>query len=57
MGHNSIDFGDWDKGFDAVSWIPSALKLLKKGGNIVIFSSWQNLGDISKSLEANGCQV
>lgn len=57
MGRAGIDFGNWDKGFDILSWIPDAVKLLKKGGNIVIFNDWKNLGDIAKALEENGCII
>lgn len=55
MGRKGIDFGEWDKNFDLISWIEPSLKLLKKGGNIVIFNDWKNLGDISKELERLDC--
>lgn len=51
MGRNGIDFGEWDKQFDLTGWIKSASRLLKKGGTIIIFNDWKNLGDISKELE------
>lgn len=57
MGRAGIDFGEWDKEFDILNWIPNAVKLLKKGGNIIIFNDWKNLGDIAKVLEANGCII
>ena len=57
MGRAGIDFGEWDKGFDLTSWIGPSIKLLKNGGNIVIFNDWKNMGDIAKALEENGCIV
>lgn len=56
-GTFGMEFGDWDHDFDIVGWIPGALEKLKKGGNIVIFNDWRNLGDISKKLESCGCIV
>lgn len=44
MGRKGFDFGEWDKGFDLVGWIEYADKLLKNGGNLIIFNSWKNLG-------------
>lgn len=46
-----IDFGQWDKNFDLFSWIIYADKLLKNGGNIIIFNSFLNIGNIAKTLE------
>ena len=57
MGRNGIDFGEWDKQFDLTGWIKSASRLLKKGGTIIIFNDWKNLGDISKELEKNNIVV
>ena len=57
MGRAGIDFGEWDKDFDLTSWIKVAEPLLKKGGNIVIFNSWKNMTNITKSLEENGFEV
>ena len=52
-----IDFGEWDKEFDLTGWIKDAVKLVKQGGNIIIFNDWKNMGDIAKALEENGCEV
>ena len=57
MGRSGIDFGEWDKGFDIVGWIPSAVSKLKKGGNIAIFNDWKNLGLIASKLEECDCSV
>lgn len=57
MGRAGIDFGEWDKDFDLVSWIELAEPLLKKGGNIVIFNDWKNLGVIADALENSGLIV
>lgn len=35
-GRFGMDFGEWDKNFDIISWIKPALENLKPGGNIVI---------------------
>lgn len=57
MGRSGIDFGEWDKGFDLTNWISDAVKLVKKGGNIVIFNDWKNLGKISETFEDSGCNI
>lgn len=46
-----LDFGEWDKNFNLFAWLDSADKLLKYGGNIIIFNSFLNIGDIAKYLE------
>lgn len=57
MGRKGIDFGEWDKNFNITSWIETALLKLKKGGTIIIFNGWKNLGEIAKELERNGAIV
>lgn len=57
MGRAGIDFGEWDKGFDLTSWIDIAERLLKKGGNIVIFNDWKNMSYITQALEDNGFEI
>lgn len=56
-GRQGIDFGEWDKGFDLLEWIPIAISKLKAGGNIIIFNAWRNMGSIADCLESNGCLV
>ena len=57
MGRTGIDFGDWDKDFDLVGWLPSAVKTVKKGGNIIVFTSWKSTTPIVEMLETLGCDV
>lgn len=54
MGRSGIDFGTWDKGFDLNTWIELVAPKVKKGGNVVIFNAWKNLGEIANTLENNG---
>ena len=48
---------DYDTGFEQLTWIKTALKKLKKGGHIIIFNDWENMGDISKELKKNKVKV
>ena len=57
MGRAGIDFGEWDKNFDLISWIKVSEPLLKKGGNIVIFNDWKNMTNITKELENIGFDI
>ncbi len=52
-----IYFGDWDKDFDLFTWLKTADKLLKNGGNIVVFNSFLNIGNIAQTLEKMGYAV
>lgn len=52
-----IDFGYWDKNCDLISWLSLANQLLKNGGNIIIFNSFLNIGNIAKTLEAMNYSV
>ena len=45
----------FDVGFDQISWLSRVPKLLKQGGNLIIFNDWENMGDIAKELENLGC--
>ena len=54
MGRAGIDFGEWDKGADILSYIGDAFKVLVGGGSFVVFNDWKNLGDITKEAEARG---
>ena len=40
----------FDIGFDQMEWLKRIPKLLRKGGNLVIFNDWENMGDIAKEL-------
>ena len=52
-----VDFGQWDKEFDLVSWIGPAAKLLKPGGTFMVFNSYRNFSPIIEALEFSGLQV
>lgn len=57
MGRSGIDFGEWDKGFNLNNWIELVAPKVKKGGNVVIFNDWRNLGEIADTLEMFGFEV
>jgi site-specific DNA-methyltransferase (adenine-specific) len=57
MGRQGVDFGEWDKGFDQISWIKPAIEILKDGGNIIIFNDWKNMSYIKDELENNNCLI
>lgn len=57
MGRSGIDFGEWDKGFNLNDWIELVAPKIKKGGNVVIFNDWRNLGEIANTLESVGFEV
>ena len=57
IGRKGIDFGKWDYGFDQHEWIIKSASLVKKGGSIIIFNDWKNMGDIAKTLEKSGFVV
>lgn len=57
MGRQGLDFGEWDKNFDIISWIKPAIRNLKKGGNIIIFNDWKNMSYIKDELEKNNCLI
>lgn len=40
----------YDIGFDQLEWLNRIPKLLNRGGHIVIFNDWENMGDIAKKL-------
>lgn len=51
MKRTGIDFGEWDKNADILSWIEKASTILKINGNFVMFNDWKNLGDIVEICE------
>tara|TARA_R110002051_G_scaffold75875_1_gene138023 strand:+ start:272 stop:1030 length:759 start_codon:yes stop_codon:yes gene_type:complete len=48
---------NFDVGFDQLSWLDRIPKILKKGGNLVIFNDWENMGDIAKELRKQKIKV
>lgn len=57
MGRVGIDFGEWDKGFDQLSWIDKAFQLIENGGSLFIFNDWKNIGEIAKYAESKGFEI
>lgn len=57
MGIRGIDFGEWDKGFDLFSYINEIPRILAKNGSVIIFNSWQNIGEIAKHCESVGLEI
>lgn len=47
----------FDIGFDQFAWLERIPKILKKGGNLIIFNDWENMGDISKALRSHKIKV
>ncbi|MGL4952115.1 MAG: DNA (cytosine-5-)-methyltransferase [Mycoplasma sp.] len=50
-----IDFGEWDKNFDLLSWIPKYSNILHKNGSFIVFCSYRFLSDIIRKME--GCNL
>ena len=40
----------FDVGFNQIEWLSRIPKLLKQGGNLIIFNDWENMGEIAKEL-------
>lgn len=57
IGRQGIKFGSWDYNFDQTTWIYEITPLIKKGGSIIIFNDYKNMGEICKSLEENGFEI
>jgi site-specific DNA-methyltransferase (adenine-specific) len=47
----------FDIGFDQLAWLERIPKILKKGGNLIIFNDWENMGDIAKALRKHKIKV
>ena len=54
-GRNGIDFGEWDKEFDCSS-LSIFGKLLNSNGSVVLFHSFEQYGDVKKTLESAGLE-
>ena len=52
-----VDFGEWDKNFDLLSWIDKYISLLSPNGSIIIFNSYRNLSYIIERLELNNIEI
>jgi len=55
--YKGIDFGEWDKNFNQTDWLKFLPHITGLNCNIVIFNSWQNLKEISITLESLGFSV
>jgi site-specific DNA-methyltransferase (adenine-specific) len=54
MGRAGIDFGEWDKDADLLSYIDEVRRILKPTGSFVVFNAWRNLGEIANYAESLG---
>jgi DNA modification methylase len=54
IGRSGIDFGEWDKNFDQITWLKKLNRIMSKNGSVIIFNDWKNLGLISSVLENEG---
>ena len=52
-----VDFGNWDKKFDLLSWIGKYSKILDGNGSFIIFCSYYFISDIIREMEANDLVV
>lgn len=57
MGRAGIDFGEWDKGADILSYITEVSRVLHKDASFIVFNDWKNLGDIVKFAEGVGFET
>ena len=57
MGRAGIDFGEWDKGFDQMTWLEEIPRILSRNGSAVIFNDWKNIGEIAKHCEKLGLTI
>lgn len=57
MGRQGIDFGEWDKDADILTYMDKVATLLKPGGAFVIFNDWRNMGVIADYAEQLGLEV
>ena len=56
-GRKGIDFGEWDKKFDLLSWISLYKEILDKNGSMIIFCSYLNISYIANELTKCGMIV
>ena len=54
MGRKGVDFGEWDKEFNQISWLETACDKIKKGGSVVVFNDYKNIGVMKEVLESKG---
>lgn len=52
-----LDFGEWDKEFDLLSWIKDYVEILDQNGSIIIFCSYLYISYIIAELQKNDIDV
>lgn len=57
MGRKGVDFGEWDKEFNQTDWLNVACQKLKKGGSIIVFNDYKNIGIMKEVLENNKLMI
>ncbi len=57
MGRKGVDFGEWDKEFNQQEWLEVACSKVKKGGSVIIFNDYKNIGEMKQVLENNGFSI
>jgi len=56
-GNVAMDFGEWDKGADILSYINKLPQLLNENSNVLIFNAWENLESIKRQCVANNITI
>lgn len=57
MNRAGIDFGEWDKGADILTYIKDVSRVLSRNGSFVVFNAWRNLGTIADFAENCGFEA
>lgn len=57
MGRTGVDFGEWDKGFDQETYLEVLCRKVRKGGSVVVFNDYKNIGTMKSVLENNGFTI
>ena len=55
MGRTGFNFG-WDGNFDQLEWLKEIAPKVRKGGGLVIWNDWKNLGLMDAALAQLGCE-
>lgn len=54
---NGVNFGEWDKNFDLLSWIKIYFPNLKPGGALIVFCSYLFISYIIKEIQNLGGEI
>lgn len=57
MKRRGVNFGEWDEGFDQIKWLEIACDKVKKGGSVVVFNDYKNIGVMKETLENKGFTI